>query len=353
MFLLDGATSKGTILSRESLRLSEIVKDVTLDGLTRVEAYEDIINLEVGDTSLTRVRNIEREIGLRQIYVKFEGGNPTGTQKDRIAFAQCHDALRRGYDAITLATCGNYGASVALAAQLAGLACHIYIPKDYHTLRIAEMEQTGAQVHRYAGSYEETVEYSCSLAEKEGYYDANPGGDNTSLQIAAYAEIANEIYDQLHDAPKIVSVPVSNGTLLAGIYRGFFNLFKRGKTSRIPKMIGSSSYNKNPIVYSFKKNLPGCVDLDPIKIKESRINEPLINWHSFDGEEALHAIRVTGGAAFDISDEKMMKHTKMLKMKEGLHVLPASTVGLAALISYHQQEELEPDRFVAILTGKR
>ncbi len=353
MFLLDGVTSKGTVLSRESLRLSEIVKDTSLDGLSRVEAYEDIINLEVGDTSFTRIRNIEREIGLRQLYVKFEGGNPTGTQKDRIAFAQCHDALRRGFDTITVATCGNYGASVALAAQLAGLECYIYIPSDYHTQRITEMEQTGAHVVRFDGSYEETVEYSCTKAEKEGFYDANPGGDNTSLQIAAYAEIAYEIYDQLHDAPKIVSVPVSNGTLLAGIYRGFFNLYKRGKTSRIPKMIGASSFNKNPIVYSFKKDLPKCVDLNPAKIKESKINEPLINWHSFDGEEALNAIRATGGAAFDISDEKMMKHTKMLKIKEGLHVLPASTVGLAALISYHQQETLEPDRFVAILTGKR
>jgi threonine synthase len=118
-------------------------------------------------------------------------------------------------------------------------------------------------------------------------------------------------------------------------------------------MIGASSYNKNPIVYSFKKNLPNCIDLDPEKIKESKVNEPLINWHSFDGEEALAAIRQTGGQAFDISDEKMMKYTRLLKEKEGLHVLPASTVGLAALINLHQKEALEADRFVAVLTGKR
>ncbi|MFW5645336.1 MAG: threonine synthase, partial [Bacteroidota bacterium] len=68
------------------------------DLVARLEAYEDIFNMEVGDTSLTRVRNIERETGLRQLYIKFEGGNPTGTQKDRIAFAQCMDAIRRGFD---------------------------------------------------------------------------------------------------------------------------------------------------------------------------------------------------------------------------------------------------------------
>ena len=86
----------------------------------RLDAYEDIFDSEVGDTTLSRARNIEREVGLRQIFLKFEGGNPSGTQKDRIAFAQALDALRRGYDTVTVATCGNYGVAVAFAASLAG-----------------------------------------------------------------------------------------------------------------------------------------------------------------------------------------------------------------------------------------
>jgi threonine synthase len=92
----------------------------------RIEAFENITDLEVGDTPLIRARNAERETGVSQIFLKFEGGNPTGTQKDRIAFAQCMDALRRGYEGITLATCGNYGAACALAARSAGLQCVIF-----------------------------------------------------------------------------------------------------------------------------------------------------------------------------------------------------------------------------------
>ena len=245
------------------------------------------MNIEVGDTSFTRARNLERESGIRQLYLKFEGNNPTGTQKDRIAFSQCHDALRRGFDTITVASCGNYGASIALAAKLAGIQCTIYIPQDYHTQRIDEMKSYGANVERYQGRYEESVRHSIEQAENSGWYDANPGGANTPLQIMSYSEIANEIYDVLRDAPKIVAVPVSNGTLLTGVYRGFVNLYKRGKTSRIPKMIAASSTHKNPIVYSFKKNLDRCIDLIPESIKETKVNEPLINWHSFDGNEAL------------------------------------------------------------------
>lgn len=351
--LLDGASKVGNTISKESKLLSDSVKDQTLSLIDRIESYEDIINLEVGDTSLSRARNFEREFGIRQLFLKFEGGNPSGTQKDRIAFAQCHDALRRGFDTITLATCGNYGASISLAANLAGLRCIIFIPENYHTPRIAEMENLGSEVLRIKGSYEDAVEHSGKEAEKNEWYDSNPGGANTPLQLITYAEIANEIYDQLRDAPKIVAIPMSNGTLLAGVYRGFVSLYKRGKTSRIPHVIGASSTQKNPIVYSFKKGIDHCVDLVPEKIRETEINEPLINWHSFDGEEALYAIRQSLGSAYHISDEKMIKTASLLKVKEGLHVLPASTAGLIGLIEMHQKHELEPDRYVAILTGKK
>jgi threonine synthase len=335
------------------MKLSEMVRDKTLSHIDRIESFEDIINIEVGDTPLTRVRNLERETGIRQLFLKFEGGNPSGTQKDRIAFAQCLDALRRNYDTITLATCGNYGAAVALGAQLAGLRCYIYIPDSYHTQRLHEMEKTGATIKRVPGSYETAVHLSHDDSVKNEWYDANPGGDNTPLQIMAYAEIANEIYDQLRDAPRIVAVPVSNGTLLAGIYRGFVNLYKRGKTSRIPKMIAASSTHKNAIIHSFKKGMDHCEDLKPEAIRETKVNEPLINWHSFDGNEALYALQQTDGGAYHISDEKMLKTTKLLKEKEGLHVLPASTAGLIGLLEWHSRESLEPDRYVAILTGRR
>ena len=351
--MLDGAIAQPAGVSKESQGLSAQVRDRSMSLIDRVESFEDIINLEVGDTSLTRARNLERDRGLRQLILKFEGNNPTGTQKDRIAFRQCHDALRRGFDTISVASCGNYGAAVALAARLAGLRCVVHIPENYHTERIREMEQNEAEVKRFPGTYEASVKHSIDEARQNEWYDANPGGANTTLQLMSYAEIADEIYDILRDAPRMVGVPVSNGTLLAGIYRGFVSLHKRGKTSRIPKMVAASSTHKNPIIYSLNKNLDSCVDLLPEKIRETSINEPLINWHSFDGDEALYALRQSGGFAFNISDEKMLRLSKTLREKEGLHVLPASTAGLAALLQINEKEDLEPDRYVAVLTGKR
>jgi len=351
--LMDGATGEALQIAREFDQQRSISSDASLPLEDRLEAYEDIFDSEVGDTTLVRARNIEREVGLRQIYLKFEGGNPTGTQKDRIAFAQAMDALRRGFDTITMATCGNYGVAVALAASFAGLRCRIYIPEGYHTDRLREMSDLGAGIVRVGADYEEAVLVSRNAAHKEDLYDANPGGDNTILQLKAYGEIAYEIYDELRDAPLAVAVPVSNGTTLAGIYRGFLSLYRRGKTSRMPRMAAGSSFRKNPIIQAFLNNRHTCDDLNPARIHETPVNEPLINWHSIDGDDALDAIRQTGGWAADASDKTMRTYSRLVREKEGLQVLPASTAGLIALMVQQRREPLPGDRYVVILTGRK
>ena len=352
MNLKDGVKTSDNKVSSEARKLSELVKDTSKSLVDRLECYEDIISLEVGDTGLSRAKTLEREFDLRQLYIKYEGDNPTGTQKDRIAFAQLYDALRREYNVVSLATCGNYGVAMALAADLAGIACKVYIPESYHTDRIAEIESLHAEIIRLPGSYEDVVIKSTEHANENGWYDANPGGANTPLQISAYAQIAQEIFEDLGDAPKYCAVPVSNGTLFAGIYRGFVSLYKRGKTSRVPKMIAASSSFKNPIIQSFLQGLDHCKDLNPEKIKETVYNEPLINWHSFDGEEALYALKESDGSAYNISDKKLREMTALLAKKEGFKILPASTAGLIGLLELDEKLNLEPDRFVAVLTAK-
>jgi threonine synthase len=351
--LLDGASPAAVTIAPELESQRRAAADRSRRLEERLEAFEDIIDSEIGDTAMTRARNLEREFGLRQIYFKFDGGNPTGTQKDRIAFAQAMDAMRRGFDSITTATCGNYDAAVALAASLAGLRCIIYIPDIYCSKRTQEIINHGSEVITIPGDYEEAVRISRERAELDEVYDANPGGANTALQIRTYGEIANEIYDELRDAPSVVAVPVSNGTTLAGIYKGFLSLYRRGKTSRIPRMVAGSSHGKNPIVQAFLKNSAQCDDLDPEMIRETAINEPLINWHSVDGNFALEAIRLTGGWADDVSDKTMLTFAKAIQEKEGLSILPASTAGLGAFLDRHRQEPLPNDRYVVVLTGRK
>jgi len=131
------------------------------------------------------------------------------------------------------------------------------------------------------------------------------------------------------------------------------SLYRRGKISRMPRVVAGSTYRKNPIVQAFLKNLPACEDLPPEQIRETKINEPLINWRSIDGDEALQAIRQTRGWAADASDKNMIAFSRLIREREGLNVLPASTAGLIALIEQHRKEALPSDRYVAILTGRK
>jgi threonine synthase len=351
--ILDGAATEWSRLPRELDAERKIASDGSVALDERLEAFENIIDSEIGDTRLTRARNIERETGLRQLYVKFDGGNPTGTQKDRIAFAQAMDALRRGFDAMTGATCGNYGAALAMAASFAGLRCVMFIPESYHSGRLAEMQRFGAEIVPWKGDYEAAVHASREHAEREELYDANPGGANVPIQLRAYGEIAYEIYDELRDAPAVVAVPVSNGTTLAGIAKGFQSLYRRGKTSKIPRFVAGSSYRKNPIVESFLKGHDECRNLDPARIRETQVNEPLINWHSIDGDIALSALRASEGWAAYASDREMTGLARLIRSTEGLNVLPASTAGLIALLDGHRERELPNDRYVVVVTGRR
>lgn len=346
MTLRDAVKTATNSVGSAALTLSQTAGNHAATTEDRLTAFHQLTALEVGNTWLRRSKALERDFGVASLYLKFEGDNPTGTQKDRIAFAQVEDALAREYTDVALATCGNYGVAVALAARLAGLGCHIFIPAGYHTERLAEMEALGGYIHRPAGNYEDVVRLSSERANAEGWYDANPGGTNTRLQLNAYAGLGRELNKELGYAPVSCAVPVSNGTLLAGIHRGL-----GGGSDTL--MIAASATAKNPVVHSFRHGLKTCVDLDPAKIRETITNEPLINWHSFDGEEALAAVYTSGGLAYNVSDKRMRKMANYLSEREALRVLPASTAGLIALLMMHEEGVLPEGTHVAVLTAKR
>ncbi len=351
--LVGSAKAQSPVINPELESESRIARDPAKSILARIDAYEDITDSEVGDTNLTRVRNLEREVGLRQVYLKIEGGNPTGSQKDRVAFAQVMDALRRGYDAVVAAAGPNYGAALSLAASLAGLKCYLYMPEAVENPRIQDLSDYKAEIITVAGDSNKCREEAKSRAEQDTLYDANIGGANSSIQLTAYSQIAHEIYDELRDAPAVVAVPVCDGTTLAGIYRGFLNLYRRGKTSRMPRLVAGASFARNPIIQAFSKNLSKCPVLGPVALKEKeRARDFNYNWQAVDGDGALDAIRATNGWAEHVSDKSLLTYARMLRELDGLDVVSASCSGLVSLVMKHAKDPLPGDRYVAVLTGK-
>ncbi|HUR69290.1 MAG TPA: pyridoxal-phosphate dependent enzyme [Candidatus Thermoplasmatota archaeon] len=309
--------------------------------------------VEAGSTIFTRARNLEGELGLRTVHLKFEGSNPTGTQKDRIA-RLCYEAAHEGgFETITVATCGNYGASLAWACSHNGIRPAVFVPSDYHTPRIVEMEQKGARIIRVPGDYEDAVAASREAARANGWYDANPGSDaNWELSRRGYGTIAREIVESLGRMPDSVAVAVSNGTTLAGVYDGFREAARARGETHVPRMIGASTTRGNPIIRSWKIGSKVCTDLRPEEIRETEINEPLVNWRSFDGQRALDAIYDSNGFAADASDAHLRRLTQLTRSLEGISVLTASTAALAGLAKGAKDGLLKDGVHVAILTGR-
>jgi len=314
------------------------------------------ISSRIGNTPLVHSRNITSSIRAKRLYLKFEGGNPTGTQKDRASLACLRLAKEMEYKELVIATCGNFGASFAYLTRGFGITSHVYIPASYHTERVDEIASLGSIIHRIDGTYEDVVYTSSIEAKEAGWYNANPGEElNTRASLEGYAGIAYEIYMDLGYVPDAVAVPTGNGTTLAGVYQGFKTLLEEGETEGVPKMIGASTSGGNPIVKSFLSGRRIIEDLPPTGIKETSLNEPLVSWHSFDGQLALDALWESNGWATYVSDNELVEYARALAREEGLLVLPASASSLAALARYAKYVPREANQgcFVAVLTARR
>lgn len=311
--------------------------------------------VDAGTTLFSRGRNLETHMGLQKVFLKFEGSNPTGTQKDRVARYCYDDAHEKGFETITVATCGNFGASMAWACSHNGIRPAVFVPSDYHAPRVVEMEKLGARIIRVPGNYEDAVVASRQAAREYGWYDANPGSaDQWELARNGYGRIAREIVADLGRMPDSCAAPVGNGTTLAAIFDGFrqVSIETRGATGPLPRMIAASTPRGNPIIKSWKLGLKDCVDLEPDEIRETDVNEPLVNWHSFDGQRALDALRESHGFAEYATDAELRRVTQLTRSLEGINVMTASTAALVGLAKGAQQGVLKDGIHVAVLTGR-
>lgn len=304
-----------------------------------------------GKTPFFRARNLERALKLKNLYIKFEGAGLTGTQKDRISKLHVLKAREKGYDTISLATCGNYGASVSYFANLYGMKSVVAVPEFYSGERNSEIRSNGAEIMEVPAKYEDLVEFMRDKSRDEAWYDSSPGSVNSDIDIEGYESIAYEIVGQLGRSPGYVSVPLGNGTTLAGIYSGFEKMQRRGIIRKVPRFIGSSTPNGNPIVASWKKKNRKLIELDPVSIRETKASEPLVAYRSYDGQKALNALYRSNGIATYVTDDEMYRYSTLIEHFEMLSVLPASAASLAA-VDHVINRKSDPKDIVVVLTGR-
>jgi threonine synthase len=277
-----------------------------------------------GNTELVRASRVAQKLGFRDLRLKLEGQNPTGTHKDRIAASLVSLALRAGKTGVTVGSCGNLGAAVARACSLANLRCHVFLPARYGNSRRAEIMAYGSAVTLVPGTYEDAVRGSTIHAACSGDFDLSPEGNMSRHMVSACRPIAWEILASLGKPPDSVWVPVGNGTTLAGIYAGF------REEHCAPKMGAVGSCGNTAATASILRKIQ--VELEPSELRETAVNEPLVNWRSFHGLEAEQAVDESGGWACEASDTVLIEASSIMRSAEEIAAPPFACAGLAGLL---------------------
>lgn len=203
-------------------------------------------SLRVGWTPLYRSLRLGDELGLKALYVKDDGLNPTASLKDRASAVAVAKALELGYDTISCSSTGNAASSCAGNAARVGLKTVIFVPERAPQGKLAQMLVFGAQVVSVIGDYRETFNLSKAAIDKYGWYNRNAGIN--PVMAEGKKTVSFEIAEQLNFAPTDwVAVSVGDGCTIGGVYLGFRDLFALGMIDRIPKILGVQSTGCSPL----------------------------------------------------------------------------------------------------------
>ena len=298
------------------------------------------ITLNEGNTPLIKLDNFVRsEIGLDiNVYMKFEGLNPTGSFKDRGMFLAISKAAEAGAKAVICASTGNTSASAAAYAARAGLKCFVLIPDGNIALgKLSQAMIHGAKVIAIAGNFDEALAAVKTISEK---YPITMVNSLNPYRIEGQKTGAFEISEQLGCAPDYHFIPVGNAGNITAYWKGYKEWQAAGQIKALPKMLGFQAAGSAPIV-----------DGQPIKEPRTiataiKIGNPA-SW-----KQAEAARDESGGSIEKVTDEEITAAQIALAAREGVFCEPASAASVAGLLKKAKAGFFKKgDTAVCILTG--
>lgn len=303
-----------------------------------VPDYLEVVSLLEGNTPLIPMPRLAEELGGGfELWIKFEGMNPTGSFKDRGMTVAISEAVGRGVKAVICASTGNTAASAAAYASRAGRRAIVIIPQGKVAAgKLAGAIAYGADVIQIDGSFDDALNLVVEISQK------HPIGLVNSLnpyRLEGQKTAAFEIVDLLNSAPDWLCLPVGNAGNITSYWMGFCQ-YHQAKQSGLPKLLGVQAWGAAPLVLGHPFDHPETV------ATAIRIGRPA------RGEQALQAAEESGGKIIAVTDEQILQMQRRLAL-HGVWVEPASAAGLAGLAQEIDQKQidLKGKRVVAVCTG--
>ena len=298
-----------------------------------------IVTLNEGNTPLIKADNLAKKIGLEcNLYLKFEGCNPTGSFKDRGMTMAVTKAKEEGSNAIICASTGNTSASAAAYGAKAGLKTYVLIPDGYIALgKLSQAMMYGAEIIAIQGNFDEALECVRAISESHPITLVN---SVNPYRIEGQKTGAFEICDALGKAPEYHFIPVGNAGNITAYWKGYKEYFNTGIVKNLPKMMGFEAEGAAAIVRGERIMKPETL------ATAIRIGNPA-SW-----KQAEAARDESNGKIGCVTDEKIVEAYKMLASTEGVLCEPASAASVAGLIQAYSQGLVEQGTdIVCVLTG--
>jgi threonine synthase len=298
-----------------------------------------IITLQEGDTPLIGVPRFAAAIGGEiDLYVKYEGLNPTGSFKDRGMTMAVSKAVEAGSKAVMCASTGNTSASAAAYAARAGLRCIVLLPEGAIALgKLAQAVMQGAEVIAIRGNFDDALSFVRRLTD---LYPITLVNSLNPYRIEGQKTAAFEIVDVLGEAPDYLAIPVGNAGNITAYWQGFREYKDRNRSSKLPRLVGFQAAGAAPIVED-------RVFKDPETIATAiRIGNPA-SW-----QRAVRARDESGGLIDKVTDQEILKAYRLLAQTEGIFCEPASAASLAGVAKLIGSGYFPTGtKVVAVLTG--
>jgi threonine synthase len=282
-----------------------------------ISASTRIISLGEGGTPLIPAAALSARTGA-EVWVKFEGMNPTGSFKDRGMTMAVTKAVEAGAKAVICASTGNTSASAAAYATHAGITAAVLVPEGKIAMgKLAQAIAHNAQLLQVQGNFDDCLDIARDLAANYPVHLVNSVNND---RIEGQKTAAFEVVEVLGDAPDFHFVPVGNAGNYTAYHRGYREEIDRGVTTKLPRMFGFQAAGSAPIVL-------GHVVKHPETIASAiRIGNPA-SW-----ELAIIAREDSDGYFGAISDEKILEAYRILAGEVGIFVEPASAISVAGLL---------------------
>ena len=297
------------------------------------------VSLLEGNTPLIKADNLSSQFGSRfELFIKYEGLNPTGSFKDRGMTAAVSEALGRDATTVICASTGNTAASAAAYAARAGLKSIVLIPQGKVAAgKLAGAIAYGAQVIQIDGSFDDALTMVVEITNKHPICLVN---SINPYRIEGQKTSAFEICDVLESAPDWLCLPVGNAGNITSYWAGF-KQYNEVKSTSLPQVLGVQAAGAAPLVLGHPVEHPETV------ATAIRIGKPA------RGEQALQAAEESKGRIIAVTDDQILDMQRLLAQLEGIWVEPASATGLAGLAHEIANGKLnvKGKRVVAICTG--